>query len=128
MIEDLGQTEAAEYKLGGLVLVIEGVGKTKAGEAALQAYGIISFDDESATYRMRAFNDGRFLETEVRLLEPDGSGQTKGMTWGFKLGDFKTSSMLRINERGEWTELAELFIGDQLPRKLLELTVHKVDG
>jgi len=128
MIEDLGQTEAAEYKLGGLVLVIEGVGKTKAGEAALQAYGIISFDDESATYRMRAFNDGRFLETEVRLLEPDGSQQTNGMTWGFKLGDFRTASTLRINEDGDWTEVAELFIGDQLPRKLLELTVHKVDG
>src|SRR5215471_9072530 len=125
-IEDLAQTEAAEYKLGGLVLVIEGVGRTKGGEPALQAYGIISFDDENGTYRMRAFNDGRFLETEVQLLDkPDGSRQTNGMTWGFKLGDFRTASVLQINEDGEWTELAELFIGDQSPRKLLELRVRR---
>ena len=29
--------------------------------------GLISFDDETGTYRMRAFNDGRWLETEVKL-------------------------------------------------------------
>jgi hypothetical protein len=127
VIEDLAQTEAAEYKLGGLVLVIEGVGRTKGGEPALQAYGIISFDDESATYRMRAFNDGRFLETQVQLLgEPNGSRQTNGMTWGFKLGDFRTASTLRINEDGDWTEVAELFIGDKPPRKLLELRVRRL--
>jgi hypothetical protein len=125
--EDLAQTESAEYKLGGLVLVIEGVGKTKDDVPALQAYGIVSFDDESETYRMRAFNDGRFLETEVQLLPAnDRKDQADGMTWGFRLGDFKTRSVLRINEKGEWTELAELFIGDQPPRKLLELSVHKI--
>src|SRR5215472_10012174 len=60
---DLAQTESAEHKLDGLILAIEGVGKTKDGNPALQAYGIVSFDDESGTYRMRAFNDGRFLES-----------------------------------------------------------------
>ena len=36
---ELIQTEEAQYKLDGLILVIEGVGKTKAdGKAALQAY------------------------------------------------------------------------------------------
>lgn len=117
---DLVQTEAAEYKLGGLVLVIEGIGKARDGTPALQAYGIVSFDDESGTYRMRAFNDGRFLETEVKLLEGGG-----GMSWGFTLGDFKTSSVLRIDEKGEWTELAELIIGAQPPMRLMELAVHR---
>jgi hypothetical protein len=36
--------------------------------------------DESGTYRLRVFNDGRFLETQIKLLEED-----KGMTWGFAL-------------------------------------------
>src|ERR1700689_716806 len=55
------QTEEVQYKLDGLVLLIEGVGKTKDdGKPALQALGIVSFDDESGTYHMRAFNDGRF--------------------------------------------------------------------
>jgi len=31
---------------------------------------------------------------------------------------------LRINERGEWTELAEISIGSQAPKRLLELAVR----
>ncbi len=55
---DLHQTEEVQYKLDGLLLVIEGVGRSKSdNQLALQAFGIISFDDESATYRMRAFNE-----------------------------------------------------------------------
>lgn len=116
---ELLQTEEAWYKLDGLILVIEGVGRTKSGQPVLQAFGIISYDDESATYRMRAFNDGRFLEAQVKLLE-----EGKGMTWGFVLGAIRTNSVLRINENGEWTELAEITIGPEPSKKLLELTVR----
>ena len=118
---DLQQSEEAQYKLDGLILVIEGVGRTKSdGHSALQALGVISFDDETATYRIRAFNDGRFLESEVKLLD-----QGKAMTWGFALGHVTTKSVLRINESGEWTELAEIKIGSEPPKKLLELTVRR---
>ena len=118
---ELIQTEEAQYKLDGLILVIDGVGKTKAdGKAALQAFGVVSFDDETGTYRMRAYNDGRYLETDVKLNE-----NGKGMTWGFALGDIKTSSVLRINEKGEWTEQAEITIGSQPARKLMELAVRR---
>jgi len=117
----LPQTEEAEYRLDGLLLVIEGIGRTVAdNKPVLQALGIISYDDETGTYHMRAFNDGRFLETDVRLLE-DGSG----MAWGFSLGEITTSSVLRINERGEWTERAEIKIGEQPARRLLEITVRR---
>jgi len=117
---ELLQTEEVQYKLDGLILVIEGVGRAKSdGQPFLQAFGIVSYDDESGTYRMRAFNDGRFLETQMKLLE-----EGKGMTWGFELGEIRTNSVLRINERGEWTELAEITIGSQPPKKLLELSVR----
>jgi hypothetical protein len=118
---ELLQTEEAQYKLDGLIVVIEGVGRTKSGgQSLLQAFGIISYEDESRTYRLRAFNDGRFLETQMKLLE-----EGKGMTWGFALGEIRTNSVLRVNERGEWTELAEISIGSQPPKKLLELTVRR---
>jgi len=117
---ELLQTEEAQYKLDGLILVIEGVGRTKSGgQPLLQAFGIISYNDESGTYHLRAFNDGRFLETQMKLLEGG-----KGMTWGFALGEIKTNSVLRINERDEWTEFADISIGSQPPKKLLELTVR----
>ena len=117
----LVQTEEAQFKLAGLILEIEGIGRTKPeNKRALQALGIISFDDETGKYYMRAFNDGRFLETDVKLFE-DG----KSLTWGFALGEIRTSSVLRINEKGDWTELAEITIGSQPARKLLELTVRR---
>jgi hypothetical protein len=117
---ELLQTEEAQYKLDGLIVVIEGVGRTKSGgQPLLQAFGIVSYNDESGTYHLRAFNDGRFLETQMKLLE-----EGKGMTWGFALGEIRTNSVLRINERGEWTEFAEISIGSQPRKKLLELTVR----
>src|SRR5215471_1329713 len=115
----LVQTEEARFKLDGLILEIEGIGRTKTdSKPVLQALGIISFDDETSMYHMRAFNDGRFLETDVKLLE-----DVKSLTWGFALGSIRTSSLLRINEKGEWTELAEISIDSQPTKKLLELTV-----
>jgi len=117
---ELMQTEEAQYKLGGLILMIEGTGRAKAdGKLVLQALGLISYDDEIGTYRMRAYNDGRWLETEVTLAE---GGQ--GINWGFALGDIKTSSLLRIDEMGAWTEVGEITIGSQPPRKFMELTVR----
>jgi hypothetical protein len=113
------QTENAQYRLDGLLLIIEGVGRNKSdGKAALQALGIISYDDEAAEYRMRAFNDGRYMETEVKLAETG-----KGITWGFVVGEIKTSSALRINDKGDWTELHQITIGSQPTRKFMELRV-----
>ena len=117
----LAMTEDAHYQLDGLILLIEGVGRLKAdGKPVLQALGVISYDDEARTYHMRAFNDGRFLETEVKLLE-----EGPGMQWGFTLGEVRTSSVLRINADGDWTELAEIIIGQQPPRKLMDLAVRR---
>jgi len=114
---ELHLSEEAQYKLDGLILVIEGVGRTQSdGHSVLQALAVISFDDEAATYRMRAFNDGRFLESDVTLLDRD-----KAISWGFAVGQVTTQSVLRINESGEWTEVAEFKIGAELPKRLLEL-------
>ena len=119
---DLDQSEVAQFKLDGLVLMIEGVGRAKSdAKPMLQALGLISFDDAAGIYRMRAFNDGRWLETEVQLIE-----EGQAISWGFALGEISTKSILRINEQGEWTELAELTIGTRPPQKLIDLTVRRV--
>jgi hypothetical protein len=121
---ELLQTEEADYKLDGLVLMIEGIGRHKAdGKPALQALGTISYDDETRTYHMRAYNDGRYLETEVRLTE-----NGKGMMWGFALGEIKTSSILRIDDAGDWTEHHEITIGSQPPRKFLQVRVSRPES
>lgn len=119
---EMTQTESAQFKLDGLVLMIEGVGRAKTdGKVSLQALGLISFDDDTGTYRMRAFNDGRWLETEVKLAAGGNS-----ISWGFSLGEFKTATLLRINEKGEWTEHGELTIGERPPQKMMDLKVRRV--
>jgi len=119
---EMAQTETAQFKLDGLVLMIEGVGRNKSdGKPALQALGLISFDDETGTYKMRAFNDGRWLETEVKLADT-----RKSISWGFAVGAYKTTTVLRINESGEWTEHGELVINDRPPLKMMDLTVRRI--
>jgi hypothetical protein len=99
--------------------MIEGIGRNQTdGKIALQALGLVSYNDEACTYHMRAYNDGRYLETDLKLAD-DG----KGISWGFVLGEIKTSSVLRLDEKGQWTESTEITIGSQPPRKFIELTV-----
>ena len=119
---DMTQTESAQFKLDGLVLMIEGVGRTRTdGKISLQALGLISFDDETGMYKMRAFNDGRWLETEVKLSDGGNS-----ISWGFALGAFKTATVLRINEKGEWTEHGEITVGERPPQKMMDLKVRRI--
>ena len=56
--------------------------------------------------------------TEVKVAE---TGQA--MTWGFVVGEIKTSSELRVNDNGNWTELHEITIGSQPARRFIELRV-----
>jgi hypothetical protein len=118
---ELVQTEEVQYKLSGLILIIEGLGRIKsAGAVALKALGIVSYDDEAAAYRMRAYNDGRYLETELKLIE-----NGEGIMWGVSLGDIRTSSVLRINDKGEWTETTEITVGSHPSWKFMELAVSR---
>ncbi len=61
---------------------------------------------------MRAFNDGRWLETEIKLTDGENS-----ISWGFTLGEFRTATVLRIDDNGDWTEFGQLTIGDRPPQK-----------
>lgn len=118
---ELVQTESAEYKLDGLLLEINGVGRTKSnGTLALQAFGIISYEDDRQAYHFRAFNDGRWLETDVQLAD-DG----KGISWGFRVGEIRTSSIMRIAANGNWTEDHDITVGTQPARKLMEVDVSR---
>ncbi|WP_263381228.1 hypothetical protein [Granulicella arctica] len=103
----LAQTEEVRYKLDGLLLVIGGMGRTQEDQTpVLQALGIISYDDATGSYRIRTWNDGRYLESDVQLL-----GDGRSLRWGFGVGEIRSSSLLQIDKEGQWTEIAELMIG-----------------
>lgn len=97
---------------------LDGLKQTK--KPSSQALGIISYDDAIGAYHIRAWNGGRFLESDVQLL-----GDGKSLRWGFGVGDVQSSSLLQIDKECQWTESSELIIGSLPPRKLMDLTVRR---
>ncbi len=63
----LAQTEDVEYKLDGLLLLIEGKSTSADGKVLFNALATIAYDDASHTYRFRAYNDGHYLDTELSV-------------------------------------------------------------
>lgn len=117
---ELLQTEEVQYKLDGLVMLIEGTGRNKAdGKVAFRALATVAYDEDAAVYRFRAYNDGRYLETDLKLTEAG-----KGFTWGFAFGEIKTQYKMTLTESGEWTELGEVIMNGKPPRKFVELRVR----
>jgi hypothetical protein len=117
---ELNQTEEVQYKLDGLVMLIEGTSRNKSdGKVAFQALATVAYDEDAAAYRFRAYNDGRYLETDIKLADVG-----KGFTWGFTFGQVKTTYRMALTESGEWTELGEVLLEGQPPRKFVELRVR----
>jgi hypothetical protein len=47
-----------QYKLDGLVLLIEGTGRNSDGKPVFRSLATVSSNEEQRSYRMRAYNDG----------------------------------------------------------------------
>ncbi|HEV8146149.1 MAG TPA: hypothetical protein VGP79_07210, partial [Bryobacteraceae bacterium] len=75
-------------------------------------------DDAAKIYRFRSHNDGRFLDTELKVKE-------KGFEWGYTAGPAVVKFVMKINDKGEWYEVGDVTIGAQPPRRSVELTVRK---
>ena len=111
---NLTQTENVQYKLGGLVMLIEGRSTGSEGKAQFEALATIAYDDASRTYRFRAYNDGRYLDTEL-TVEPDG------FAWGIDAGPAKIKNTMHLTPKGEWQETTEVGFGSNPPRQSVEM-------
>ena len=100
--------ETVQPKLGGAILLVEGVGHTGAPGAADEkvvhhALGVISFDPDTNQYRMRAYRaDGRFVDPTIVI-------EDKRIIWTFadpRAGTIRYT--ITINDKGQWHELGEM--------------------
>lgn len=112
------QTEEVQYKLGGLVMLVEGTGRLPDGTVRFNALATITYDELAKGYRFRAHNDGRFLDTELKVVD-------KGFEWGYDVGPGKVRFTMKVNEKGQWSETGEFLMANQPPRKTVELLVTK---
>jgi len=113
----LTQSEDVQYKLEGLVLLIEGKSSGADGKAQFQALATISFDEASHTYRFRAYSDGHYLDTELTVL-------ADGFSWGLMAGPAHIVNTMHLTAKGEWREATEVAMGSNPPRHSVDMLLQ----
>jgi hypothetical protein len=112
------QTENIEPRLDGLVLLIEGKSTGADGNTPFQSLATIAFDDATHTYRLRAYNDGHYLDTELTVLRD-------GFSWGFAAGPAHIVNTMRLTGKGQWQESTEVAVGGDPPRKSVDMLLDR---
>ncbi len=113
------QTEEVSYKLGGLVLLIEGTGRNPdSGEVMFRALATVAYDDAAGVYHFRAYNEGSYLDAELKVLD-------KGFEWGYKAGTAQIAFVMKLNDMGEWVETGDVIVGTTPAQRFFDMTVRK---
>jgi hypothetical protein len=120
------QTETVQSKLGGLLMVIDGLGKGKVAGAQEEvvvhnAFAVASYDGEKKTFRWRAYRaDGLVLDVDAAVGE-------NSLIWGFRSpqgGDIRFT--IKLTERGQWNEVGEYSRDGKSWNKFFEMTLQRV--
>lgn len=119
-------TEKAQVKLGGIVMLIEGLGTTKIpGKVEEQvvhnAMAVMWYDQQAKLYRLRSFLvDGRAIDAEAKFIG-------ESFQWGFKSpygGNIRYT--ISLTPKGEWFEIGEMSEDGNSWRKFHEMTLQRV--
>lgn len=113
------QTEQVSYKLDGLVLLIEGTGRNPdSGEVKFRALATVSYDDATGVYHFRAYNDGSYIDTELKV--PDN-----GFEWNYKAGPARIAFVMKLNDSGDWVETGDVTMDNAPAQRFFDMTVRK---
>lgn len=114
----LTQTEDVQYKLDGLVLLIEGRSADAGGNAQFQALATVAYDDASGAYRFRAYNDGRYLDTTLTVARG-------GFSWGFTAGPAHIVNTMHLTAKDQWQETTQVSVGSNPPHPSVEMLLDR---
>jgi len=113
----LTQTEEIQYKLDGLVLLIEGTSRDSEGKSSFNALATVSFDDATHNYRFRAYNGGRYIDTELTVV-------TNGFSWSYDAGPAHIVNAMHLTGKGEWAETTEVTVGSNPPHRGVDMLLQ----
>jgi hypothetical protein len=108
------QTEDVEYKLDGLVLLIQGKSTAADGKVVFSALATVAYDDAAHAYRFRAYYDGHYLDTDLAVLD-------KGFSWSFSAGPAHVVNTMHLTANGEWSETTDVTVGSNPPQRSVEM-------
>ncbi len=120
--ETAKQTETVQFKLNGLTLLVEGVGKTTDGKDRIvhHAMAIISYDTVKKVHRVSAYQaNGQAIEAEAKV-------GNNTLEWGFKRGDGTIRFTIKLTEKGEWYEAGDFSPDGKNWFKFMEMTLQRV--
>lgn len=114
----LSQTEDVQYKLDGLVMLVEGKSTGNDGKVQFSALATITYDDATHTYRFRAYHDGRYLDTELSV-------PANGFSWGFAAGPAQIVNTMHLTDKGEWDETTVATVGSNPPHPSVQMLLQR---
>jgi hypothetical protein len=114
----LAQTETVEYKLDGLVLLIQGKSTGVHGETPFQALATIAYDDATGSYRIRAYNAGHYVDTQLTVTP-------SGFSWGFDAGPAHVANTMHLTAKGEWQETSDLSFAGNPPHRSVDMLLTR---
>jgi hypothetical protein len=114
--------EKVEGRLGGRVLVIEGIGREPSaggdGRVVHHAFGVLSYDAERKQYVFRAFSEGGMVDAETRL-----AGGV--FTWEMAIPEGRIRYHIQ-RDGEEWLETGEYSLDGTTWRKFFEMRLRRV--
>lgn len=114
----LTQTEEVQFKLDGLVLLIEGKSTDTAGKAEFEALATVAYDDDAKAFRIRAYNNGHYVDAELKIL-PDG------FSWGFPAGPVQVTNTMHLTAKGEWQESTDVNFNGNPPHHTVDMLLTR---
>jgi hypothetical protein len=108
------QTENVQFKLDGLVLLIEGKSTGADGKAQFEALATVAYDDASQAYHIRAYHDGYYVDAPLTVT-------ADGFSWGFATGPAKVENEMHRTGKGEWQETTEVTVGENPAQRTVEM-------
>jgi hypothetical protein len=112
------QSERVEPKLDGLILTLEGAGTDSTGRIVFRAFATISYDDAAHQYRIRAYNDGHYVDTELSVL-------ADGFSWSYSTGQVHIVNTMHLTASGEWGEKAVSTAGQNPPLTVVDMLLKR---
>ncbi|MGB6974102.1 MAG: DUF1579 family protein [Terracidiphilus sp.] len=114
----LTQTETVEYKLDGLVLLIEGKSTDAAGKVEFEALATIAYDDQTHSYRIRAYHAGHYVDTDL-------TAHADGFAWGFAAGAAQVENTMHLTSDGQWKEETQVTVPNRPAFQAVEMTLTR---
>jgi len=111
------QTERIGPMLGGTLKVMEGRGYNADGSTGFNAFGILSYDPATSTYRLHSYAQGRAGDF---VLTPTGDGYV----WTIPAGTFSIRYTATL-AAGTWTEVGDRLVPGQPPQRFFEMRLSR---